>query len=392
MLHIDSDTDTIACNAQGLRRGPKYAAGQTWCRLALAGLVILLSPSLSLADAFTYVGTQGDAEIVLELTEPADGPVLARYAKKTIGTDTALTPIEVGSERIILKDKTQSARTTTLWTIEGTIGSPKLSGTWQVPELGYALDLSLVLVGSRPYERDRLDPYQSFARLPAGRIDRTGAPYEFSKIRNHYSGEPWSMSGGTYNMVSDPRTKFAFPRVLELGGGASTTPINDILMREHWRIGLKALDCLARTGSLGGYDEQTVEVHYLTSRVMSLVRSATVTCGGSSVVVDRDYLNLDVAAGAPLDMTRVFAGWQGRPGKALADFVRRNAQEDVWQDGECDPGESLPDHLAVIFVEPAAVHFHLTGMSPPCNDRILTQEISGLQPFLAEGALAFFAE
>lgn len=91
-------------------------------------------------------------------------------------------------------------------------------------------------------------------------------------------------------------------------------------------------------------------------------------------------------------MAEIFAEWDGRPSKALADFVRAHADEDVWQDGECDPGKDLPDHLAISFVEPSAAQFHLKGMSPPCNDRILTREISDLQPFLAEGALALLAD
>lgn len=238
-------------------------------QLGFASLMMLFSTSMGFADAFTYVGTQGSAEIVLELTEPDDGPMLARYTKKTVGVDFPLTPIETGANRTILKDEKQSARTTALWMLEGPVGNPTLTGTWQVPELGYSLKMSLVRVGSRLYEHDRFDPYGSFSELPAGRIDLGTTPYEFSKMQGN-DDEPRTMSGGLYYMVSDPRTKFAFPRVLELRNGASTRPINDALRHEHWRIGLEALDCLARTGTLGGYDEQTVKVHRLSARIMSI--------------------------------------------------------------------------------------------------------------------------
>lgn len=354
--------------------------------LSAASVLLLSTPSF--ADAFTYVGTLGSGQIVIEMTEPADGPMLARYAKKAIGIDTPLSALAVETNRIILDEP---ASKTTVWTIEGSVGDNELTGSWQVPDLGYSLDLSLILIGSRPYERDDLEPMQSFARLPV-RVDLHETPFEFMKMQDHYDGEPWSTSGGQYYMVSDPRTQFRFPRVLELRNGTSAVAINDFLVREHWRVGLEALDCLADTGSFGGYDEQVVTVHQLSSRIMSLTRAGAITCGGLSITAFDEHLNLDVVEGTPLELSKIFAGWAGGPGPELAQFVRERVDADDWQDGECDPGEELPKHIAVTFAEPAVVQFHLSGMSPPCNDMVLTRLITDLKPFLAEGALDYFEE
>lgn len=359
--------------------------------LGLAALLVALASTTTLAaEAHTYVGTLGGAEIVLELTAPEDGPILARFTRHALGIDVPLAPVD-DTGPLVLSEPLSNG-TAALWTIEGAIGDADLDGTWQASGRE-AHDLSLTLIGARPYERDPHEPYEVFSRVPDGPIAWNTTPYEAAKMRGHYDGEPWSRSGGLYHMVSDPRTEFTFPRVLSLHDGTDPGPINDFLRREHWRIGIEALECLAETGSLGGYDEQFVTVHQLSTRIMSMTRSAMITCGGPSISIDEDHLNLDVVAGTPLDMSRVFSGWDNGPSPSLADYVRAHMDEDYWQDGECDPGADLPQHLAVTFAdaEPPAVAFHLIGMSPPCNDRVLTRMITDLAPFLAEGALDLVA-
>lgn len=159
--------------------------------IAIAAVIALLGPSAAFADAFTYVGMQGKDGIVLELTDPSDGEMLARYARNK-GTDFRLTPIEAGTRRVILRDDKQSARTTALWKIEGSVGSGHLTGTFEVPEIGYSVDMSLVLVGSRAYARNEAASYDSFAKVPDVRISLKDTPFEFSKMEENFDGASYS--------------------------------------------------------------------------------------------------------------------------------------------------------------------------------------------------------
>lgn len=361
----------------------------TFTRICLTGLFLHGASTAAHADAHTFTGTLGTSSIVVELTDPADGPVLGRYAWLDRGVDIALSPVTLSPETTSLSDSDREGHVLTL---DAAIGPRDMHGTWQPIGSDRSLPVTLWYLGSRPFVADALEPYESFTRLPEGQVDAENAPYENIKARTSYLGGTLYSSGGTYNLVSDPRTFFVFPRVLTFLDGKSTDAINDYLLREHQRISLEALDCLAKTGNLGGFDEQLVEVVNLSSRLMSITRSAMITCGGPSITAYTDYLNIDVETGTPLPLDRIFKDWSEDAPRDLADFVRDRVEPDFWLDGECDPGADLNRHLAVTFVPPMAVHFYLDNWERHCDGHMAVVPLDELQPFFAEGAMAYLAE
>ena len=134
------------------------------------------------------------------------------------------------------------------------------------------------------------------------------------------------LDGSTVAYVSDPRTRFAFPRVVQLADGSDATAANKALARAHGGLSLKALACKSAIyigfgwddredqnwGTLGYYDEEQVRVTFLSPRVMSWSQSGTLYCDGVEGYEHSDSYNLDVRAGKQLDLTKIFAGVTAR--------------------------------------------------------------------------------
>src|SRR5262249_11503879 len=129
-------------------------------------------------------------------------------------------------------------------------------------------------------------------------ITRQATPYEFLKMQAPLTlGAETAWGEAAFRYVIDPRTKFHFPRFARLPGVADVAgaPANRYLEQRHWALNIGALDCKAQqyqgfgwtetyadsAGTLGGYDEQTIEVSYLSPRLMSWTESGSLFCGGA---------------------------------------------------------------------------------------------------------------
>ena len=60
-------------------------------------------------------------------------------------------------------------------------------------------------------------------------------------------------SGSSFRYLTDPRTRFAFPTIVKLAGGADAKLANAFLQTHHWTMNADALNCEAQQyASLAG--------------------------------------------------------------------------------------------------------------------------------------------
>ncbi len=155
------------------------------------------------------------------------------------------------------------------------------------------------------------------------------SPYDFMKFDEaHYvKAPPKNFGDSTLSYWTDPRTKFAFPRIASLAGGADMSAANDYLDQQHWLNSAIGLECESQiyqglgwmegngdgVGTLGGMDENSFEATYLSPTVMTWIATGSPFCTGAHPGDHTDYYNLDVRTGAPLDLSRIFTDWVPTP-------------------------------------------------------------------------------
>ena len=284
-----------------------------WKSRALLATIALFVADPATADPTSYKGTLGKGEIVVELTDDvlAGGEVVAgRYFYLSQGVDIPLqaktrksVSLEL-SEEEACKEKCKEGRPGPIgavWKLTASADGKTLEGSWVGKR---TLPIRLKRVGSRPAgdERPRtpLDLYNfsddSFF-IRDRPITATTSPYDYLRLDVRYTtGEVRGWPDAGYRDVTDPRTKFARPRIVELAGGSSPDAANALLQAQHWKDSLAALSCKAlqfagfqeygpvpgaEDGSLGGFDETTVTVIALTPKLMSWRESGSIFCGGA---------------------------------------------------------------------------------------------------------------
>ena len=212
------------------------------------------------------------------------------------------------------------------WHLTASAEGKTLVGTWT--DAGKSLPLALTLAGSRglPADFDGTTAglagiVDSFSDGELALIEKL-SPCRFSSLRPVAAAAVTDPGPGAFHYVTDPRTKFRFPRIDALVG-ADPALANDYLTHQHWQLSLAALSCAAQlyqglgwneptapaAGSLAGYEDEQVDVSYLSPTLMSWTESGSTFCGGAHDN-DRDIYNLDVRAGKALDLNFVFfTGW-----------------------------------------------------------------------------------
>ena len=129
-----------------------------------------------------------------------------------------------------------------------------------------------------------------------------------------------------FKYVTDPRTKFRFPRIVELGG-VDPAQANHFLEQRHWVLSTGALSCASEqyqsfgwnsvmtdaVDQLAGYEDEQVNVTYLSPSLMSWTEGGSIFCGGAHPDHHLIHTNLDVRTGTEFDMSRLFKGWVPTP-------------------------------------------------------------------------------
>lgn len=412
---------------------------------------LMITPALAM-EAITYKGTLGGTAIVLELTDPAAHPVVGRYSYMKVGGDIPL-QAEQARQGIALTEEAPCAPGLCA-DDAGTVGNPPvgarwalretadgLAGTWTSATNGKALPIVLVRLGSRTLpEGTEITPAglrDSAMALTYGTALRPldGSPYDSAKMAITYEAGPIeAIEGSQFRYVSDKRTRFAFPRVVDLADGSSPEPINAALTAAHSRINLYAFDCLAMAyagfgasdqqlgggqGTLGDYDGETVELHYLSPTLIDWTESGSTYCGGAYPNNHSSNFIFDVRTGTPLALSRVFSDWLAssnlndygaavdqadamespqdyawEAGQPLIDYVRANrSTSDTEREAECGIDALIATNLGVRFEPGDTVVFMLEDLPHAifaCSDDLLSVPLADIPQLLAPGARDYF--
>ncbi|WP_137149963.1 hypothetical protein [Devosia sp. FKR38] len=428
-------------------------------RLAALALMSLslVSPALAV-DAITYKGTLGKLDIIAELTAPGEGAMAGRYSYINKGADIPLTGTDTPG---LLAEEAPCSETTCIqnedgvvtdppvgahWQIEASADGATITGTWQAEgKAGKTLDIVLERIGQRTLpegtEISAYGLYDSAIMLTyAGptSFNAESAPYDFAKMDVPLTASAdEAIEGSSFHYVTDPRSKFAFPRIVALADGSSPDLANQALARRHAEVNFYAFDCLSQIyagfganqyslglgpGTLGDYDSEQIIVSYLSPNVMSWVQSGSTFCGGAHPNNHSDSYSLDVRTGKTFPMAKVFKDWTAvsrttdfentteidqaaaaeapedyywSAGQPLVDYVIANRvhDTDATFESECGIDDLVAGNLVMRFAPEEQVIFSiemLPHVISACGGDLLTVKLSDIPELLAPTAGDYF--
>lgn len=423
--------------------------------LAATAVATLTLASPALATAVTYQGTLGKLPIILELAQtPEDSgtTTYGRYAYLNKGIDIPLHVTKAKDGNLTIREELACTASTCphadddqpsraplggTWKLELSGDGRALTGTWT--DHGKSLPVEIVVAGSRDYEMaDGSTPLDltTFATSQLWNDEAEGAKaitkdtdaYDFVKLSaGDKSAAPTKLGDYAYAYVTDDRTTFQFPRITDLGG-TDMTAANAYLSTRDYAMRTDALNCSAMVyqgfgwrsfatdyaGTLGGYDDESTEVTYVSPTVLSWTESGSLDCGGAHPYNHHEFHNLDIRTGKPLDMSLIFKGWipdggelvdaRTHPGDfvwkadaTLADFVKKHRKSDselgLDADSECPTDDLIDSNLAISFVNGDNVLFALGGLEnviEACGADLYEAPITDLKDLLAPGAADYF--
>lgn len=426
----------------------------------LATAVLAAAPAFAI-DAVTYKGTLGKYEILAELVASREGVLVGRYSYLAKGGDIPLGALDDPGTAILMLEEAPCTETTCppdgngqvidppqggIWSVTPSADGDSLTGTWEATgQAGKPLAIALQRIGQRtlPEGTDTTpagirDSAMSLLWAGERSFQPDTAPYEFAKQEVPFGiGPHQELEGSTFRYVTDPRSKFAFPRVLELVDGSPIDPVNRALEIQHTVFNTYAFDCLSQiyagfgatqnnigssAGTLGDYDSESIEVNYLSPTVMSWTESGSTFCGGAHPNNHSDSYNLDVRTGETLALAKIFKDWLPTASRAdysaevdVADamewpgdyywsagqdlihfaIARRPIDSDATYEEECGFDELIASSLAIRFAPGDAAVFRLEGLPHaigPCGGDLLTIKLGDTPELLAPTASDYFPD
>jgi hypothetical protein len=423
---------------------------------AALALCLAATPAFAFAEASIYTGTIGDKEVVVEFSEepsPGNADIFGRYFYVDQGADIPLHAIKGQRGRLGLAEEVACSeeKNSCPHAQDETPLDPPLGAKWdlkvsddresiegEIALNGRKLPVNLTIYGFRDFDASTgtvgLTDFASSLWYSGSTLTAETSPYDYLKVTSIKltESDPVEMTGGTFRYITDPRTKFQFPHVDSLADG-DTTATNAYLDQRHWTMNLDALWCVAQqyqgfgwsgynydAGTLGWWDEEQVEVHYLSPTIMTWTEGGSLSCGGAHPYNHYEYTNLDVRSGTPLDLSRIFKGWvakdyEGNP--VDLDEARANPREYVWgadqellafvnehrpsneelgfpedPDG-CPIDELIAEYLAISFMGDDVVHFGMAGVPHvafACASDLYDAPITELRDLLTGEAADYF--
>jgi hypothetical protein len=164
-------------------------------------------------------------------------------------------------------------------------------------------------------------------------------------------------------------------------------------------------------------DVNSFSVTFLSPQVMSWIDAGSPFCSGAHPGDHVDYYNLDVRTGAPLDLSRIFAGWVPTPidGSALKDLATARAHPADYQwgpddklkhfviqhlpkdsgdgDEDCTTPDTIASNLDITFKAGDRVVFAVDRMpfvSNDCDADLFDLPIADLKDLLTPEAADYF--
>jgi hypothetical protein len=430
-------------------------------RLALVAAALLANTPAFAIDAITFKGTLGTSDIVVELTDPDQTMMLGRYSYLHVGGDIPLNNLD-GVDGFLLAEEAPCTEETCIqnndgvvvdppigatWTLQWSATDKTLTGAWQAKgKAGKTLPIALKEIGRRTLpegaELTPYDLYDSVFQLSYGGLsgfNAQSAPYDFAKMDVPLElGDIQAVEGSTIRFVTDPRTKFAFPRIVALADGSAPDAANRGLAARHAKINFRAFDCLAQIyagfganqysagmgpGTLGDYDSETIAVSHLSPTVMSWMESGSTWCGGAHPDNHSNSFSLDVRTGTTLALAKVLKDWTATSrktgnddgadidqaaadapddyywsaGQKLIDYVIANHLPDPDADfeAECGIDELIATYLGARFVPGDQVLFTVEGLPnvvAACGGDLLTVRLADIPDLLAPTASDYFPD
>lgn len=406
-------------------------------RTSLAVLAITAATP-ALADAVTYKGSLGPVDIVVELSigiEEATETLFGRYNYPRNGIDLPLNAISVEPGHVVLSEEipcsdaicepamesgiAPEALRGPVWELTSTDGGQTLTGTWESDPGETPLEVKLERVGSRPF--DLIDPARpeylaglSYEFYEGGKVlTQENAPYEYLKSQAKMTAsEETRRDDVAFRYLTDPRSKFPFPEITDLGG-IDPSAANRRLASRQAVMTISALECEARQyfgmgwmpgaenwlGSLAGYPDEQVQVTYLSPTVMSWSESGMLFCGGAYPEVHTYLTTIDTRTGKDLDLSKIFADskmgdYRWEPGQSLIDLAIARRDKSEYAFGEdCGIDELIATNLDVTFKEGDIAVFTLQGLPhviQACQDDIFEAPLAELKDHLAPTAAEYF--
>jgi hypothetical protein len=416
------------------------------------------SPALG-DDALTFLGVLNGRDIVVELTDGVTGPVVGRYTYRDTGGDIPLLAVSHGDGGIVLNEEAPCDESTCKTDDEGKAVDPPLAAVWELTYDGEeyiatgtrtTLDgkpksapLKLEVLAWRTLDAsEEITPFGLHDRSASMSFDDAvplnwaSAPYEMQLLDTALDeGLDDHVGEANFVYVTDPRTKFAFPRITGFDDGSPVDKVNAILSEQHGRMNLSAFDCLAfryatygkgeymaeMGGTLGDYDSEQVSLSYASPRLVSWVQSGSLWCTGAHPYNHVDSYTFDLETGKPLDLAKVFSAWVPRewgaavdevadakalaanpdgfywgPSTGLMAYVRDNIPSDLFDaelESECMSPEAIAEHLDIRFADGNAVVFTLSGfphVASVCNGDLFSAPMDEVSQFLGKGAAEYF--
>lgn len=382
---------------------------------ALALALLLQAPGeASAAERTVYSGTlQGVGDIVMELdSAAADGELTGRYFYPKNGVDIPLkgTVKSLAEPLTYQAAKQPGAKPAATW--QGTLDAQGYRGVWIDTRTGE----------QRSFTLKRVAQYDASALTPDGgiefsvEIDAARVPYDTLKLAGHAepAGDDIGSATVAYRMWRDPRTQFSYPRLSRHPDKAVMARVNHLLEQRHWRMNHAALACKATAytsdgpsaGTLGNYEEEVVNVPWLSSAMMTVTESGSLDCGGAHPNNHFDPYTLDLLRGETLDWNRVFDAYEphnreprpalkelaGQVQKTLAARDEAGLTEDRSKEGCWD---LWPTYLALGATAPGALSLSVSGVghaSGVCLGTLAQVPFSDLAAYLKPGGQAYLVQ
>lgn len=410
-------------------------------RISLAALT-LAAASPAFADAATYWGHIGSADIVVEFSAElgdATEADIGRYFYSKNGIDVPLHVLESTPQKLVLYEELPCSNAPceaafdassvideikgAVWTLT-TEDGVNINGTWVAKPGAEPLKIELGLFGTRPFELyEGATPFD-LVGLPSdilygkAEFTQTNAPYDYLRATavNPDAGPDITRNGVTFRYLTDKRTKFPFPQIADIGGSIDgVVPANQRLLSRRNALMVNAFECEAQnlyygmgwmpgvsemTGTYGYYPEENIEVTYVSPTLMTWVESGSTDCGGAYPNNHIDYTTIDMQTGKDLDKSTIFAGsvqeeYRWVPSPELLAYVKANMtlEEGIATDEGCGMDDLINSYLDITFKDGDIAVFTLQDVPHvvfACQGDLLEQPISELKQFLAPTAAKYF--
>ncbi len=342
-----------------------------------------------------YRGRLGTQDVVLELERNGDR-FDGRYFYQRIGVNIPLRgTAQALAEALALYDREsqenlsesgpifenpRTGKPAGVWS--GRISGDRYAGTWRDARnnRGITFDLRRVAVYTTETPMEEAWDWLGDA-MDEGAITMARVPYNYLRMHEARLTEGGEVAFGAvaYRMVTDPRTRFAYPRLTRHPDAAVLARTNAELEQRHWRMNNDALACSAtaytstgpEAGTLANLDDENIQVTYLSPTLMSLVQAGSSGCGGAHPNNHFDPLTLDLRRGGEFDFNRILNADEppdedGRraltpPFAAYIAALVQKMETLPGEDGGICP-EMLGQYLGLYFDEDGKLAFAVSGV------------------------------